>query len=75
MMADAVTQMQQMSDRFAVLLNDEAVLPGVALAVMKQLHDGLLPRISESQRSLYDVLIRECQVTILPKEDDDGDAH
>ena len=73
-MADYMEKMQHVTDSIGDVLNDETSPQPICLAVLKLLHDALLPRLNHGQRSIYDVLVKEAKLVLLPKEDEDGDA-
>ena len=67
-MATVTDQMQHVLDRISPAMNDETASNAVCLAVLRLLHDALLPRLNPGQRSMYDVLVRETCLTLIPLE-------
>lgn len=67
-MATVTDQMQHVLDRISPAMNDEAASHAARLAVLRLLHDALLPCLNPGQRSMYDVLVRETSLTLIPLE-------
>ena len=74
MMMNYMEKMQQVTDAIGDVLNDETAPQPICLAVLRLLHDALLPRLNHGQRSMYDVLVKEAELVLRSKEDEDGDA-
>lgn len=67
-MATVTDQMQHVLDRISPAMNDEAASNVACLAALRLLHDALLPRLNSGQRRMYDVLVRETSLTLIPLE-------
>lgn len=76
-MATVTEQMQHVLDRVSPAMNDSTASNAVCLAVLRLLHDALLPRLNPGQRSMYEVLVRETSLTLIPREDEEngGEGH
>ena len=68
-MPDIHDKMQRCVDRLGLIVNDDSLPNWAVLAVLRIMHDTLLPKLNEGQRSWYEVLTRETDLVLINQTD------